>query len=192
MVDYDKLNVADPISKALQSVGGLDWLQRVVDVGAVVGLASTVLVTFYGQTRIFMRMSSDRMLPPAFGHVSKRRKTPIFSTMVCAVVGGVVAGLVPIDELGQLVSIGTLLAFLLVCSGVMILRRKRPDAERPFRVPHLYVVASIGIVSALALMVTLPASTWIRLGVWLVIGLVIFFSYSRHRATPATPVIRGG
>jgi len=193
MLSYTELGVADPLSKAIEAQGaGLDWLQRVVNVGAVVGLASCVLVTFYGQTRIFMRMSSDGMLPPAFGHVSETLKTPVFATVVCAVVGGAVAGLVPIEELGQLVSMGTLLAFLFVCSGVMILRRRRPDVERPFRVPYLNFVASLGIVSALALMVTLPGVTWIRLVVWLAIGLAIFYFYSRHHAVRRTPVVRGG
>jgi APA family basic amino acid/polyamine antiporter len=179
MTSYTNLNVADPLAKAIESVGGLGWLRTIVGIGAVVGLASTVMVTFYGQTRIFMRMSSDGMLPPAFGRVSKLRKTPVFSTVLCGIVGAAVAGLVPIDTLAELVSIGTLLAFLIVCSGVIYLRRTHPDAERPFRVPHLHLVAGIGIVSALALMVSLPVDTWIRLGAWLVIGLAIFFSYAR-------------
>ena len=180
MVPYTSLNVSDPISKALRTDGpGLDWLNDAVDVAAVVGLFSTVLVTFYGQTRILMRMSSDGMLPPAFGRIDSRFKTPAFTTVICGVAGAAVAALMPIDVLGQLVSIGTLLAFLIVCSGVMVLRRTHPEVERPFRLPHVNVLATLGIVSSLALMATLPASTWIRLVVWLLIGLTIFFGYAR-------------
>jgi APA family basic amino acid/polyamine antiporter len=192
MTSYTNLNVADPLAKAIESVGGLSWLRTVVGVGAVVGLASTVMVTFYGQTRIFMRMSSDGMLPPAFGQVSKRRRTPVFSTVLCGIVGGAVAGLVPIDTLAELVSIGTLLAFVIVCSGVLYLRRTHPEAERPFRVPHVGWVAGIGIGSAIALMASLPADTWIRLAAWLVIGLVIFFTYARpHTHARMAEVERG-
>ena len=183
LVSYTALNVSDPISKALEDVGGVTWLDDAVDVAAVVGLFSTVLVTFYGQTRILMRMSADGMLPAVFNRVSPRYKTPVFTTIVCGVAGGIVAALVPIDVLGQLVSIGTLLAFLIVCSGVLVLRRTHPDVERPFRVPRVWVVAPLGIVSALALMAMLPLNTWIRLVVWLVIGLTIFFTYARKHTT---------
>jgi basic amino acid/polyamine antiporter, APA family len=192
MTSYTNLNVADPLSKAIESAGGLDWLRTVVNIGAVVGLASTVLVTFYGQTRIFMRMSSDGMLPPAFGHVSKRFKTPAFSTILCGVVGGAVAGLVPIDVLAELVSIGTLLAFVIVCAGVIYLRHARPEIERPFKVPHVHFVAGFGIFAALALMVTLPPDTWIRLGIWLVIGLAIFFAYARRHTRARMAEVRAG
>jgi APA family basic amino acid/polyamine antiporter len=153
-----------------------------MNIGAVVGLAGTVLVTFYGQTRILMRMSEDGMLPPAFAKVSAGSRTPVFATLVCGVVGAAIAGLVPLDTLAELVSIGTLLAFLLVCTGVMVLRRQRPDLERPFRVPYLHVVASIGILTALALMLTLPIDTWIRLAIWLGVGLMIFFGYAKGRS----------
>jgi basic amino acid/polyamine antiporter, APA family len=181
MAHYTHLGVADPLSKAIQIGGGngMEWLTTLIDVGAVIGLASTVLVTFYGQTRIFMRMSSDGMLPPSFGRVSKRFKTPEISTILCGVVGGIVAGLTPIETLSDLVSIGTLFAFMLVCSGVMVLRHRRPDVERAFRVPHVYVVGTVGIVFSLLLMLTLPVETFIRLVIWLAIGLVIFFTYAR-------------
>jgi len=151
-----------------------------VDVAAVVGLFSTVLVTFYGQTRILMRMSAVGMLPGIFNRIDRRFRTPAFTTVLCGIVGAIVAGLVPIDVLGQLVSIGTLLAFLLVCAGVLVLRRTHPGVERPFRVPHVSIVAGLGIVAALALIAMLPVITWIRLAVWLLIGLTIFFTYARH------------
>jgi basic amino acid/polyamine antiporter, APA family len=181
LVPYATLDVADPISKAIEEAGiGAAWLDNAVDIAAVIGLASTVLVTFYGQTRILMRMSSDGMLPPVFGRVSERFQTPTFTTIVCGVAGAIVAGLVPITVLGQLVSIGTLMAFLIVCTGVLVLRRTNPDLERPFRVRHLQIVAPAGMFSALALMAMLPVDTWIRLVCWLAIGLVIFFLYARR------------
>jgi len=180
LVPYHTLDVADPISKAIEGAHlGASWLDNAVDIAAVVGLASTVLVTFYGQTRILMRMSSDGMLPPVFGRVSERFKTPTFTTIICGIAGAVVAGLVPINVLGQLVSIGTLMAFLIVCAGVLVLRRTHPNLERPFRVKRVEIVAPLGILSALALMVTLPADTWIRLTVWLLIGITIYFFYAR-------------
>jgi basic amino acid/polyamine antiporter, APA family len=192
MTSYTNLNVADPLARAIESVGGLGWLRTVVGVGAVVGLASTVMVTFYGQTRIFMRMSSDGMLPPAFGRVSAVRRTPVFSTILCGMVGAIAAGVLPIDTLAELVSIGTLLAFVIVCSGVLYLRRTHPEAERPFRVPHVRWVAGVGIASAIALMVSLPADTWIRLGAWLVIGLAIFFAYARPHTRAKMAEVEAG
>jgi basic amino acid/polyamine antiporter, APA family len=181
LIPYTELNVSDPISRALEAAGpGVDWLDEAVDVAAVVGLFSTVLVTFYGQTRILMRMSADGMLPGIFNRIDPRFRTPAFTTILCGVVGAIVAGLVPIDVLGQLVSIGTLLAFLIVCAGVLVLRRTHPDCERPFRVPHVSIVAGLGIAAALALIAMLPVTTWIRLAVWLLIGLTIFFTYARY------------
>jgi basic amino acid/polyamine antiporter, APA family len=180
ILPYEKLNVADPLSKAVKAEGaGAHWLDEALGVAAVVGLFATVLVTFYGQTRILMRMSADGMLPAAFSRVSGRRRTPAFTTILCGLAGGLVAALVPIDVLGELVSIGTLLAFVLVCAGVLVLRRTHPDVERPFRVPRVQIVAGLGLLSALGLMVTLPIDTWIRLAIWLVIGLAIFFTYAR-------------
>ncbi|HKJ36283.1 MAG TPA: amino acid permease [Solirubrobacterales bacterium] len=181
MENYTDLNVANPLSEAIDAVGGLAWLGALVDVAAVVGLAATVLVTFYGQTRIFMRMSSDGMLPDAFGRVSESTKTPLFATVVSGVIGAMAAGLIPIDALGELVSIGTLLAFVIVCAGVLVLRVRRPDLERPFRAPGVWITAPLGALSALALMTTLPVETWYRLAGWLAIGLVIYFGYSRRR-----------
>ena len=181
LVDYHSLNVADPLVEAVREESSLAWLETAVAVAAVIGLAATVMVTFYGQTRIFMRMSSDRMLPDAMGRVSRRFKTPGPATIVCASAGALVAGLLPIDVLGELVSIGTLLSFTIVCAGVLVLRHRRPELERPFRVPAVHLVAGLGILFSVALIATLPPSTWIRLAVWLAIGLVIYFFYARPR-----------
>jgi APA family basic amino acid/polyamine antiporter len=193
MVNYRQLGVADPIAVALQAGGrDLDWLLKLTDVAAVVGLASTVLVTLYGQTRIFMRMSEDGMLPPAFGKVSGRTKTPQFSIILCGIVGGIVAGLVPLSVLGELISIGTLLAFIIVSAGVVTLRRRYPDLPRPFRVPALPLVAGTAIVSSLALMATLPGDTWIRLGVWAALGLCVYFLYARAHSKERMGTIVAG
>jgi APA family basic amino acid/polyamine antiporter len=182
LVDYHKLNVPDPIAVAAREAGpALDWLDTAVSVAAVIGLAATVMVTFYGQTRIFMRMASDGMLPDSLGRVSGRFQTPGPATVLCAVAGALVAGALPIDVLGELVSIGTLLSFTIVSAAVLVLRRRRPDIERPFRVPAVEWVAGTAIVASLALIATLPPETWIRLVVWLAIGLAIYFTYARGR-----------
>ncbi|MDW5597732.1 amino acid permease [Conexibacter stalactiti] len=183
MVDYHRLDVADPIAEAVRAAGPeLAWLEAAVSIAAVVGLAATVLVTFYGQTRIFMRMASDGMLPDKLGAVG-RYKTPGFATLVCAIFGGLCAGFTPIDVLTNLVSIGTLLSFVIVSGAVLVLRRRRPELERPFRVPFVNVTAPFGILCAGALIALLPITTWIRLAVWLLIGLVIFFAYAKPRST---------
>lgn len=183
LVPYEELNVPDPLAVAINEAGpSLDWLEALVDVAAIVGLAATVLVTFYGQTRIFMRMASDGMLPSALGRVSDETRTPVPATLVCAIVGAIVAGLTPIEALSNLVSIGTLLSFTIVCAGVVVLRHRRPDLERPFRVPAVHLAAGAGILASVGLILTLPVSTWVRLGVWLAIGLVIYFAYARPRS----------
>lgn len=184
LVPYQQLDVADPLAVAVNAAGpSLDWLEIAVDVAAIIGLAATTLVTFYGQTRIFMRMSSDGMLPDALGRVSERTRTPRQATIVCAIAGSLVAGLTPIEALSNLVSIGTLLSFTIVCGAVLVLRRRRPDLDRPFRVPVVWFVAPLGIVCAVGLIATLPIATWIRLLIWLAIGLVIYFTYAKPRST---------
>jgi basic amino acid/polyamine antiporter, APA family len=184
MAPYQRLNVADPLAVAVDiASNNLGWLETLIDLAAVIGLAATTLVTFYGQTRIFMRMSSDGMLPDRLGRISLTRKTPIMATLVCAVGGALVAGFTPITTLGNLVSIGTLLSFTIVCAAVLVLRRRRPDLERPFRVPAVWFMAPLGIFCAVGLIATLPISTWIRLVVWLLIGLCIYFAYAKPRST---------
>jgi APA family basic amino acid/polyamine antiporter len=194
MLNYTQLGVADPVAAAVHAAGpSLEWLLRMTDVAAVVGLASTVLVTLYGQTRIFMRMSEDGMLPPAFGKVGRKTKTPHFSILVCGVAGGTVAALVPLSVLGELISIGTLLAFIIVSTGVVVLRRRYPDLERPFKVPLLPLVAAAAILSSLALMATLPGATWIRLAVWALLGFCVYFFYARaHSAQKREQLEAGG
>jgi APA family basic amino acid/polyamine antiporter len=181
LVPYKDLNVPDPIAVAFASIGGFSFVLRLLDVGALVGLAATVLVTIYGQSRIFLRMGEDGMLPARFGKISVTRKTPGFATMVSAIGVAIVAGVLPLDILVELVSVGTLLAFVLVAVAVLYLRVTRPDLERPFRVPLVWVVCPAAILGSALLVLLLPYQTWIRFAVWLGIGVIIYFAYARSR-----------
>jgi APA family basic amino acid/polyamine antiporter len=180
IVPYRELNVPDPLAVGIDATG-LTWLSPVIKVSALFGLFSTMLVTLLGQTRIFYSMSRDRLLPDAFSRVHPRWRTPHVSTAIVGVVVAVAAGLLPISVLSQLVSMGTLLAFVLVCAGVVILRRTRPELPRPFRTPGMPWVPIIGAAVCLLQMVVLPVSTWIRLLVWLALGMAVYFLYSARR-----------
>ncbi len=181
IVHYDKLNVPDPLAVGIDATG-LTWLSPVIKVSALFGLFSTMVVTLLGQTRIFMSMSRDGLLPEVFGRVHPRFRTPHLSTVFTGTIVAIVAGLTGIDKLGQLVSMGTLLAFVLVCIGLVMLRRSAPDLPRPFRAPAVPLVPILGALICLAQMASLPAPTWIRLVIWLVVGFVVYFGYSRRRA----------
>ena len=176
-----QLNVADPLAVGIDATG-LTWFSPVVKISALFGLFSTMLVQLLGQSRIFYSMSRDGLLPELFGKVHPRFRTPHLSTMITGAVVAVAAGLLPLGTLSQLVSIGSLLAFTLVCFGVIILRRTRPDLPRPFRVPGVPYVPVAGALVCLVQMAALPWATWERLLVWLALGLAIYFMYSRRRA----------
>ena len=181
LVPYGELDVADPIAKGVDAIGHL-WLSLPVKLGALAGLTTVMLVLLYGQGRIFYTMAQDGLLPGIFGHINPRTGTPALSQITIGTVVAIVAALVPIDVLGEMVSIGTLLAFGLVCYAVLHLRRTDPDGERPFRCPASPWVPILGIVFCLALMAGLPLFTWLRLVVWMVIGLAIYFGYGRRHS----------
>jgi APA family basic amino acid/polyamine antiporter len=192
IVPYRQLNVADPLAVGIDRTG-LTWLRPIVKIAALFGLFSTMLVQLLGQTRIFYSMSRDRLLPPVFSTVHPRFRTPHLSTMVTASIIALAAGLTPIGVLGQLVSIGTLFAFVLVSIGVVILRRTLPDMPRPFRTPGVPAVPIAGAVICVAQMIGLPVATWERLIVWLGIGLVVYAGYGRRREARSTRIpIRAG
>jgi APA family basic amino acid/polyamine antiporter len=181
IVPYRQLDVADPLAVGIDATG-LTWFSPVVKLSAIFGLFSTMLVQLLGQSRIFYAMSRDGLLPEMFGRVHPRFRTPHLSTIITGSVVAVAAGVLPLTALSQLVSIGSYLAFTLVCFGVVILRRTRPDLPRPFRVPGVPYVPILGALVCVSQMASLPWSTWERLLVWLVLGLAIYFVYSRRRA----------
>jgi basic amino acid/polyamine antiporter, APA family len=180
LANYTTLNVPHPVSKAVEAIAVTAWLAPIVNVGAIVGLASVVLVLLLGQSRIFYAMSRDGMIPPLFSEIHPAFKTPWKSSIVTSIFCAFLAGLLPIDILGELVSIGTLLAFVIVCLGVMILRITKPRLVRPFKTPLVWLVAPSGILMCGAMMYWLPIDTWIRLVVWTAIGVVIYFAYGRR------------
>ena len=181
LVPYTKLNVASPIAVAVQATG-LSWLPPIINIGAICGLSSVILVNMLAQSRIFYSMSRDGLLPPLFAKLHPRYRTPHVTTIITGILVAIASGLFPITVLGLLVSMGTLLAFAIVCTGVLILRKTAPDTRRPFRTPGMPWVPIVGTLICLYLMSGLPLPTWIRLFVWLAVGLTIYFTYGRFRA----------
>jgi APA family basic amino acid/polyamine antiporter len=191
IVPYQRLNVADPLAVGIDATG-LTWFSPVVKVSALFGLFSTMLVQLLGQTRIFYSMSRDGLLPRLFGALHPRFRTPWLSTVITGGVVTVAAGILPIGLLGQLVSIGSLLAFVLVCIGVIVLRRTAPDVVRPFRCPGVPWIPILGALACVAQMVSLPLKTWARLVVWMALGFVIYLLYSRGRARRRREALEAG
>ena len=180
-VHYSRLNVGAPVSLAIHETGAR-WGSYIVNAGALAGLSTVMLVMLLGQSRVFYSMSRDGLLPPWAGEIHPRFRTPWKSTIIVGSLVAVFAGLVPINILGELVSIGTLLAFIIVCAGVWILRRRRPTLARPFKTPWVPVVPALGIGVSFLMMAALPFDTWLRLFIWLAIGLAIYFLYGKKHS----------
>ncbi|MDX2196363.1 MAG: amino acid permease [Cytophagales bacterium] len=183
IVSYKELDVPAPIALAIDKTGNaLAWLSPLIKIGAIAGLSSVILVMLMGQPRIFMAMANDGLLPAIFGKVHPRFKTPYISTIITGMVAAIIAAILPINILGELVSIGTLLAFIIVCGGVIVLRRLRPEIHRPFKTPWVPLVPILGIIICFAQMALLPVDTWFRLIIWMCMGMVVYFLYSRHNS----------
>jgi len=184
IMNYTKLGTDSPVADALKALG-YNRLRLIVTAGALMGMLSSLLVYQYGQARIWFAMSRDRLLPPMFSRVHKRFQTPHISTWIAGFVVGIPAGLWDIDTFAELSNIGTLFAFVLVSLGVIVLRRKQPERPRSFRVPLVPLFPMISIVCCVVLMMGLPLITWLRFFVWLIVGLVIYFLFSRRHSSLA-------
>ena len=181
MVHYSELNTPAPVALALDRHPDLSWLAGWIKLGAIAGMTSVMLVMLLGQPRIFYAMSRDGLLPPLFRRVHPTHKTPYVGTLITGSLAALIAGLFPVTILGELVSIGTLLAFTTVCIGVLVLRYTRPDIKRHFKVPAPWFVCIAGALICTGMMVSLPQDTWLRLLVWTAIGFAIYFFYGfRH------------
>jgi APA family basic amino acid/polyamine antiporter len=182
MVPYSQINIDAPVSDAFRQVG-LPWAQLLISVGAIAGITSVLLVMMLSQPRIFLAMARDGLLPPGFfAAVHERFRTPWKSTILTGVCVATMGAFLPLRILAELVNIGTLLAFVIVCAAVLIMRRTHPEVHRPFRAPFGMLVPILGILCCLLLMFSLPAENWLRLFVWLAIGLVIYFGYGRSHS----------
>jgi APA family basic amino acid/polyamine antiporter len=186
VVHYTNLDVPDPIAVAADAAG-LGWLSMLIKVGAIAGLSSVILVMLLGQSRIFWTMSRDGLLPPFVSKVHPKFQTPWITTIVTGLAVMIPAGLFTVREAGSLVSIGTLLAFVIVAAGVLVLRIREPNLPRAFKTPLVWFVAPAGVISALYLMISLPWRTWERLIIWFVIGIVLYFVYGVRKSKLARP-----
>jgi basic amino acid/polyamine antiporter, APA family len=178
IVAYPLLLVSDPVAVGVNAMGEkLFWLRPIVKIAAIAGLSSVILVMLLGQPRIFYTMAKDGLLPPAFAKVHPKFKTPYVSTILTGFVALILAGILPISILGELVSIGTLLAFTIVCISIIFLRKSKPDIPRPFKTPLVPLVPLLGAGFCLLQMFSLPWDTWLRLIIWMAIGFIIYFTY---------------
>ncbi len=197
MVPYNQIDIHAPVSAAFAHVG-LPWAQFIISLGALTGITSVLLVMMLSQPRILLAMARDGLVPSGFfGAIHDRFRTPYKSTALVGLSVAVMGGFLPLRFLAELVNIGTLLAFLIVCAAVLIMRRTHPEAARPFRAPLVPLTPILGILLCLLLMFSLDLGNWIRLAVWLLLGFIIYFGYSRHHSVmhnqaTATEVARTG
>ncbi len=181
MVPYFKLNVAAPVAVALDAHPALSWLGSLVILGTIIGMTSVILTSILGQPRILLSMADDGLLPPIMSRCHPRFKTPHVATAITGIGAAVIAGVFPLDVLADLISIGILLAFAVVCIGVLVMRHTRPDVDRPFRVPWAWFLCPLGALVCLGMTYFLSDATWVRLVVWTVIGGAIYVFYGfRH------------
>jgi APA family basic amino acid/polyamine antiporter len=181
LVNYTALNVPDPLAIGIDATGNR-WGSLLVKLGALMGLTSTIVVMLLGQSRVFFSMSRDGLLPSLFKTIHPRFRTPWISTLTVGFFVAVLAASLPINQLGDMVNIGTLLAFAIVCGGVWVLRRRHPELPRPFKTPGVPLVPIMGIVVSAYLMYNLPGITWLRLIVWLALGMIVYFAYGRSHS----------
>jgi APA family basic amino acid/polyamine antiporter len=186
VTSYKNLNVPDPIAVAADRAG-LGWMATLIKLGAIAGLSSVILVMLLGQSRVFWSMSRDGLLPPLVNKIHPKFQTPYVTSIITGVVVAFFAAILPIRDAASLVSIGTLLAFVIVSIGIVVLRVREPNLPRAFRTPAYQIVAPLGAISALYLMVHLSTATWIRLGVWFVLGMFFYFGYGVRHSKLAPP-----
>jgi APA family basic amino acid/polyamine antiporter len=184
LTSYKNLNVPHPVAVAVAAAGDhLAWLEPLVEIGAMIGMFSVLLVVLMAQARILYSMALDGLVPPIFGRIHPRFRTPVVGTILVAIIAALMAAFLPITLLGQLVSIGALLAFIAVAAGVLVLRRTRPDMPRSFRTPLVPWVPIGAIIVCGCMMIGLPLATWLRFAVWLALGLCIYALYGRRRSS---------
>jgi APA family basic amino acid/polyamine antiporter len=181
VVPYTELGVSSPVAHALQLMG-YSWASALVSTGVIAGLTTVMLVLYYGLTRIIFAMSRDGLLPPFFSEINTKTQTPVRVIVICGLITAVIAGFIPLGDLAELVNIGTLAAFVLVCGGVIALRKSQPHLHRPYKTPYSPLLPVLGMLSCGGLMAFLPAHTWQRFGIWLMLGVVFYFAYSIHHS----------
>ncbi|WP_394000294.1 amino acid permease [Luteimonas sp. WGS1318] len=182
MLPYTELNTAKPVVTALEAYPNLAWLKTAVEIGAIAGLSSVILVMLMAQPRIFYTMARDGLLPKVFGKVHPKHHTPYIGTIVVGIAACLLAGLMPLSVLGELVSMGTLVAFATVCLGVLVLRRTRPELHRPFRVPMATIICPLGFLSCMFLFFQSFREHWHLFVAWTIIGMAIYFLYGRRHS----------
>jgi APA family basic amino acid/polyamine antiporter len=181
VANYTTLNVSSPVAEALLGIG-FKFAAAIVAIGAIAGLTTVMLVMYYGLTRILFAISRDGLLPVFFSEVDSNTKTPKRSILLMGTIIALIAGFIPLSDIAELVNIGTLTAFTFVCAGVIIIRMRHPELPRPFKLPFGPLIPLLGVIFCVYLMIHLSEATWQRFTIWMIIGLVIYFGYSRRRS----------